>query len=269
MKEKEIRNLLENIFQTYHRPEFLEYDPLGMVHQYSEEDRELVGLLCALFAYGRVRAIRNFLHKLLSRMGEQPQNYLKEKQSEKNLRHISRGLVYRFYTSEDIYQLLLSLNKILKRYKNLKNAFYKGWNGNILESLWEFQRKILNEIPCRHQTDGIRFMISNALQSPSKRWHMFLRWMVRKDSIDFGTWDFIPPSSLLVPLDVHLFDISKKLGFTDKKTPNLRSALTITERFRDFSPKDPVKFDFSLCRVGILNRKDPYFKDLAMGTRSR
>ena len=81
---------------------------------------------------------------------------------------------------------------------------------------------------------------------------MFLRWMVRKDAIDPGGWDQISPSKLIVPIDTHMHQVGLKLGFTKRKQANLTTALEVTSAFSKFSPDDPVKYDFSLTRVGIL-----------------
>jgi len=69
---------------------------------------------------------------------------------------------------------------------------------------------------------------------------MYLRWMVRKDNIDTGIWNFISPSELIMPLDTHIFKISKELGFTERKTPSIKTAAEITGMLRNFSETDPV-----------------------------
>ncbi|MCK4410112.1 MAG: DUF2400 family protein, partial [Candidatus Eisenbacteria sp.] len=87
--------------------------------------------------------------------------------------------------------------------------------------------------------------------SACKRLHLFLRWMVRSDDVDPGGWDAVPASKLIVPLDTHMHRFSLLLGLTDRKQANGRTALEITRAFRSFSPDDPVKYDFSLTRLGI------------------
>ena len=85
-----------------------------------------------------------------------------------------------------------------------------------------------------------------------KRWNLLLRWMVRKDEIDVGLWDFIMPENLVVPLDTHIFKIGRCLDWTEKRTPTWRAALDITENLKKYDPLDPLKYDFFLChRVGI------------------
>jgi len=85
-----------------------------------------------------------------------------------------------------------------------------------------------------------------------KRWNLYFRWMVRKDEVDVGLWDFIDKKNLIIPLDTHLFKIGRCIGWTECKTPTFRAAKEITEALKKFSPEDPLKYDLFLChRVGI------------------
>ena len=44
---------------------------------------------------------------------------------------------------------------------------------------------------------------------------MFLRWMVRFDTLDLGLWKKIDKKDLILPLDTHTFKVSKKLGLLE------------------------------------------------------
>jgi hypothetical protein len=48
--------------------------------------------------------------------------------------------------------------------------------------------------------------------------------------------------------------IARALGFTHRKSADLKTALEVTAAFRKYSPEDPAKYDFALTRLGI--RKD-------------
>ena len=91
--------------------------------------------------------------------------------------------------------------------------------------------------------------------SACKRLNLFLRWMVRKDRVDPGGWDGVPASKLIVPLDTHMYGITRGLGFTERKSADLRTAIEATAAFRKIAPRDPVRYDFALTRPGI--RRDP------------
>ena len=84
---------------------------------------------------------------------------------------------------------------------------------------------------------------------------MFLRWMVRQDDkgVDFGIWKKIKPSQLLIPLDVHVERVAKKLGFLERKQTDWKAVLELTDRLRAFDQDDPVKYDFALFGMGVLD----------------
>ena len=90
-----------------------------------------------------------------------------------------------------------------------------------------------------------------------KRLNLFLRWMVRRDEVDPGGWDRVSPSQLMIPLDIHMHRISRKLGFTERKQADIRTVIEVTDAFRKISPEDPAKYDFVLTRFGIREEMDP------------
>jgi uncharacterized protein (TIGR02757 family) len=106
------------------------------------------------------------------------------------------------------------------------------------------------------ESHGYRFLISQkppqkiAGVGAYKRWNMFLRWMVRKDEIDFGIWKNVKKSDLIIPLDTHTFNVSRKLGLIERKSADLKSAILLTEKLKEFDPLDPVKYDFAIYRLG-------------------
>jgi uncharacterized protein (TIGR02757 family) len=79
----------------------------------------------------------------------------------------------------------------------------------------------------------------------------------RNDTIDFGIWTEVSPAKLIVPLDTHVARIARQLGLTKIKQTNWRMAKEVTRRLRAFDPDDPVKYDFALCRLGILKQPIP------------
>ena len=87
--------------------------------------------------------------------------------------------------------------------------------------------------------------------------------MVRgPDGLDLGLWDFIPPSQLIIPLDTHIYKMARVLKLTRRKSPNWLMAREITKNLKALDPHDPVKYDFALTRLGILQILSPKeFKD--------
>ena len=88
------------------------------------------------------------------------------------------------------------------------------------------------------------------------RTYMFLRWMVRKDKagVDFGIWNKIKPAQLLCPLDVHVDRVGRKLGLIKRAQTDWQTVLELTENLRSFDPLDPVKYDFALFGIGVLDK---------------
>ena len=89
--------------------------------------------------------------------------------------------------------------------------------------------------------------------SACKRLNLFLRWMVRRDAVDLGVWTRLPPSKLVVPLDTHVIRVGRCLGLTRYRSPGWRMASEITESLRHLDPEDPVRFDFSICHLGMMD----------------
>ena len=87
---------------------------------------------------------------------------------------------------------------------------------------------------------------------------MFLRWMVRKDSkgVDFGIWDKISPSQLMIPLDVHVERVSRKLGLLSRKQSDWKSVVELTENLKKLDSDDPVKYDYALFGIGVNQDHD-------------
>ena len=85
-----------------------------------------------------------------------------------------------------------------------------------------------------------------------KRLNLYLRWMVRRDAVDLGVWTRVAPARLIVPLDTHVIRLGQCLRLTRYRGPGWRMAADITARLRALDPGDPVRFDFSLCHVGMM-----------------
>lgn len=240
---------LEAIFARYHRPAYIANDPLDRVRRYRDAaDREVVGLLAATLAFGRVAQILASLDSVLARLGSQPAVFVREARLADLVRAM-RGCRHRWVTGDDLANLLAASGRLLRSYGSLGAAW----------------------IASRHPEDGdahdtARHWVSlydahglrreNALiprperGSASKRLHLYLRWMVRQDRVDPGGWDD-SPSRLLFPLDVHMHRIGRALGFTRRRTADLVAVREVTAGFRRIDPADPVRFDFALTRPGI------------------
>lgn len=259
-QKSKIKNLLERLYFKYNRREFIDTDPEGSLYRYSNPaDIEIAALLSAALAYGRVEHIRKSLGNLFERMGQSPFDFVisfKEKHRLKleDFRH-------RFTTGCHISDLLLLLRKILERNGSIEKFFARGYSAddkNILPALSNFSDSLLDMYAqtCNaHIPKGLRYLLAGpAGGSPCKRLNLFLRWMVRDDEVDLGLWKSIDKATLIVPVDTHMARLCRILGFYSSKSVSLATAIKITNSFAEIQPTDPVKYDFALSRLGIVEK---------------
>lgn len=258
MAEVDIKKLKKKL--DYHYRYFdkskISPDPLEFPHRFNNYyDIELSAFLSSIFAYGNIAQIINFLEKIHNILSPSPYNFVMNFNPQKESKKFNT-LVYRFYEPYDIITLFITLKKIYSEYGKLKSFFL---NGKISEEIkmkgqiLDFSQNMLRLIRKKYDiTPGIKFMFPDPKQgSACKRINLFLRWMVRKDELDFGLWNEIPTSKLIIPVDTHVANISKMLGLTDKKNVSWFMAEEITENLKKFDPEDPVKYDFAICHIGM------------------
>lgn len=241
---------LQEVYRLYHHARFISPDPLELVYRYEDQhDREIAGLIASSLAYGRVSQILRSAEAALSRMGPSPRAYL-EDTGVRDLREDFRGFRHRFTTGEELADLLVGARRVIRRYGSLGACFTSGVSARddtVLPALASFVRELDPQVHVR---------ISSLLPDPArgsacKRLHLYLRWMVRSDEIDPGGWTGVSPAKLVIPLDTHMYRICSSLGMTSRAQADGKTVLEITEGFRLLSPHDPVRYDFSLTRMGM------------------
>lgn len=68
---------LERVYKEYNKRELVNPDPLVFLYNYNDvKDREIVGLIAATLAYGRVAQILKSVTKVLDIMGKTQANIL-------------------------------------------------------------------------------------------------------------------------------------------------------------------------------------------------
>ena len=258
--EVQIKGVLERLYYKYNRPDFIKSDPLQFVYQYSNRaDMEIAALLAAMLAYGRVQQIQKNLTDLLGRMGDSPFEFVR------NFDEHKRGKLgsfkHRFTTGDHLSDLLELLKKVLNQYGSLQNFFAQCYNPgdkNVIPALSKFCDSLLDMYSKTYNRSvprGLSYLLPRpAAGSACKRLNLFLRWMVREDDIDTGLWRSIDKAKLIVPIDVHMGRLCRILGLYDQKTVSLASAVKITQSFAEIEPADPVKYDFALSRIGIMEK---------------
>ena len=238
----------EKIYSLYNRDMYIRPDPLELVLRYDDPaDQEVAGLIASSFALGNVAAILKCVDGLLTPLGK-PSKALRTL-SQTQLRHLYAGFRYRFFSEEDLHMLLSGIQGCLRQYHSIVRCYQECLARNAMETvqaLSEFARIFYG-----FGGGPVKLLPLAERGSACKRLNLYLRWMIRRDSVDPGPWKGIPASVLLVPMDTHMLRISRRLGITRRKQADMKTAAEVTAFFRTLRPDDPVKFDFSLTRMGI------------------
>mgnify|MGYP001164395498 FL=1 len=175
-------------------------------------------------------------------MGDNPYDFIANGNFEQ-----LKGLYYRFQKEDEIIQLFNVLKRVLNDFGSIGDMVRHFYKKDVRNALWKARDYLFEE------SDDLKFFFPKSLPSnPMKRWNLYIRWMVRKDDIDVGLWNFINKKDLIIPLDTHLFKIGRCFNWTQCRTPSYKAAVEITNALKLFSPEDPLKYDFFLChKVGI------------------
>lgn len=256
MQMRLLKDELDSIYNNFSSLQIAS-DPLEIIHSLKDKkDIEIFAFLASIFAYGNVKQINSTLQRIIELTNSKPYNFIKSYSGNNHL-----GIKHRFYSEEDINRLFILLNQVLKDYTSLYNLFIKGYSNehkNVKQSISAFSKYFLSNYKRQfgEPSLGIKFMFPLPEKgSACKRMNLFLRWMIRKDKLDFGLWNSIPANKLVIPVDTHIAQISKKLKLTSRKNISWKMAEEITENLKMFDEKDPVKYDFSLCHFNMIYKK--------------
>lgn len=252
--------LLELAYRDFHSHYHRELDPVSFAHRYPDpRDKEIVALLAAVLSYGNVRTILNSVQRVLDVLGPQPATALVEKKAWPEI----AGFRHRFTTHHDIEILFAWLGSALREQGSLEKYFSQGKTelpGALRDHLSSFVLRLTSQpLPphlhsVRAKRDrNLKYLLSDPLRgSACKRLNMFLRWVVRRDdSIDLGLWKCLREEQLMLPVDTHLLKILRQLGWTRSKQATWRVVEAATAKLREVAPEDPIRFDFSLCHLGM------------------
>jgi len=262
VKSEQLKVTLDALYETRSKAH-LANDPLSFCHRFpAPEDQEIAGLIAASFAYGNVKIILRNLEFIFSRIGPSPRRFVENFDPEEGLRLFS-GFKHRFNDGRDLCALLYGMRLILKADGSIENFFCRGYDpqqDDVSAALATFTAAVLafDYTPVfGTQSSPENSYFSFLFPSPRsgsacKRLCMYLRWMVRPaDGIDLGIWKRVSPSKLVIPVDAHIQRICGLLGFTARKQADWKMACEITAALRKLSPADPVRYDFSICHLGI------------------
>lgn len=230
-------------------------DPIEIPHRYKDpREIEIAGFIAAVLAYGRVDLFKACIDKMLALADCGLYAYLEDFDASRE-RPRFQGIYYRFNTEADLFDLMALMSRVIKKYKTIGHLFqslYLSEDVDIGPTLSRFVAVLRNMLDAP-LSRGLSYLLPSPLSgSACKRLNLFLRWMIRREEgVDFGLWTTIPPAKLVIPLDTHIIRISQYLGLTSRKSPNWKMAEEITAALRLCDPLDPLRYDFSLCHLGI------------------
>jgi uncharacterized protein (TIGR02757 family) len=259
-----LKETLDRLYAEFNYPDSAT-DPIQIVRRFGRaEDREAVGFIAASLAFGRVASVLQSIERVLAIAGPSPAAYVRAFDPKREAPAFT-GLGHRWIRGRDLVALLWLMRQMIDRSGSIEGFFVDGsidgaWPppgtasapeadvGPMLEcfSTRAMAMDVLSKGVCY-------FFPRPSAGSACKRLNLFLRWMVRRDQLDLGLWTRVSPSKLVVPLDTHVIRVGRCLRLTRYTSPGWRMARDITASLREFDPDDPVKYDFALCHIGMMN----------------
>jgi uncharacterized protein (TIGR02757 family) len=262
----DLKPVLDRLYTEFNYPDSAA-DPIQIVRRYQRaDDREVVAFCAASLAFGRVASVLQSIERLLDLMGARPAAYVRDFDPFRQKKAFA-GFVHRWTRGPDLVALLWILKQMFDRSGSIEGFFLEGYDPAApdvtaaLDSL--SSRALAFDMTAAYGPPGKKlrsgrpgvcyFFPRPSAGSGCKRLNLFMRWMVRRDALDLGVWSRVAPAQLIVPLDTHVIRVGRCLGLTRYTSPGWRMARDITASLRRIDPDDPVKYDFSLCHLGMMN----------------
>ena len=250
-----LKDFLDKKVHEYNRPEFIKDDPISIPHLFTKKkDIEIAGFFAAVFAWGNRTTIINKSTELMERMDRAPFDYIIN-HSPNDLLNL-KGFKHRTFNHDDLYYFIEFLQQHFLKHDSLEDAFVPAHSPDRKlsgEVLIHFKKYFFS---LEHLKRTEKHISSPLQRSTCKRLNMYLRWMVRNDQrgVDFGLWRNISASQLICPIDVHVARVAKKLGLLKRKQVDWFAATELTESLSKLDKNDPVKYDFALFNLGIIEK---------------
>lgn len=254
MTNDKLRDFLDQKVIEYNTPDFIPDDPICIPHLFSKkQDIEIAGLMASVFAWGQRKTIINKSKEFLALMDNDPHSFVVNHSEEDMKGFLS--FKHRTFNATDALYFIHFFKWYYSKNDSLEDAFEAGEGETSIEKgLIGFFESFfsLPDYPMRTR----KHVPTPARKSACKRINMFLRWMVRQDSngVDFGIWRKIKPSQLICPCDLHVDRVARKLGMIKRKQTDWLTAVELTEALKHFDSEDPVKYDFALFGLGVMEK---------------
>lgn len=256
----QLKSFLDRKVVEFNNPRFISEDPVCIPHLFSKkQDIEIAGFFAAVFAWGIRKTIINKCKLLLQLMDKAPHDFCVN-HTNNDLKRLV-GFCHRTFNDTDLLYFISFLKFHYSQHKSLETAFFNN------KTIQQFNHPDTVEISLNYfyhyffSMDDVPLRTKKHIASPQKnssckRLNMYLRWMVRNDrkGVDFGLWQKITPAQLICPVDVHVARVSRHFNLLNRKQVDWLAAVELTEALRQFDPKDPVKYDFALFGLGVLEK---------------
>jgi len=240
---------LDALVLKYENEDFIKDDPIQFIHRYkTKKDIEIAGFTASLLAYGsRVQFIKKLDELLIDKAQNEPLNFVLNFEPK-----MIGDFNYRFGKPNDFISIFKILKELYTSTDGLEELFMHGYEQNkMFETVVDYFYARAD----KNVGQGFYHMIPNPHNGGAmKRMCMFLRWMVRKSCVDAGIWNFMKPSELYIPLDVHVGRISRQMGLLKRNANDFKAVVELTNKLKEFCPEDPVKYDFALFGYGVNNK---------------
>jgi uncharacterized protein (TIGR02757 family) len=261
VRSQRLASSLDRLYDDYNRDDSAT-DPIQLVRPFADPaDREVAGFCAAALAFGRVASVIASIRTLFDIMGPRPADFVRT--FDPAAPHPAlHAMVHRWTRGVDLAALIWILRQMLEQAGSIERFFVAGVDAadvDVGPALDRFSqsalaldmRRVYTRLPKR---PGVCYFFPRpSAGSACKRLNLYLRWMVRKDQVDLGVWRELNPARLIVPLDTHVIRLGRCLRLTRYASPGWKMAADITASLRQLDPADPVRFDFSLCHVGMMN----------------
>jgi uncharacterized protein (TIGR02757 family) len=246
------RWLEENVLK-YNHPSFIADDPISVPHRFSKlQDIEIAGFFAAIMAWGQRKTIVRKANELMGLMDDAPYDFIMH-----HAEHERKPLTsfkHRTLQPDDILYLVEVLQQYYTKHTSLEQAFADHLSKDdedVYNGLTGFYNMVFDQPYILERTR--KHIATPERKSSCKRLNMFLRWMVRSDDngVDFGLWKKISPAQLIVPLDLHVGNVARRLELLTRPVNDWQAAKELTHQLKQFDGADPVKYDFALFGAGI------------------
>ena len=264
MQEAKLIEFLNAKADLYNQLSFIKADPISVPHLYTKkQDIEIAGFFAAIFSWGNRTTIINKSKELMQFMNNAPHDFCLN-HSPKELKKLT-GFTHRTFNATDLLYFIEFFKCHYNKHKTLETAFIphpqplstsgEGSNTPIVEVALKYFHHYffsLEHVPARTR----KHIATPERKSSCKRLNMFLRWMVRHDDkgVDFGIWKKISPSHLICPIDLHVARVARRLGILKRKQADWEAAIELTDYLRTLDKNDPVKYDFALFGLGVMEK---------------